>query len=180
MSLFWHLDATRKSNRKRETKGILCKSLWVCGTPAGGGAYCHFPSWNYPSGVPRTAHIPLSLGPHGIKGDTPCVWPLSCSHWLDSHSQDNSKQASQHPGELRLGTLCCEGTSRYFWNITTDESSVLVWTLREQDLSHLWGICRSYWSWYPFTDVNRTDIFQCPAQSAQHYEQGITFLWSVL
>lgn len=165
---------------KRETEDTMCKSLWVCGTPAGGGGYCHFPSWDCSCGVPRTAHTPLSLGPHVIEEDTPCVWPLSCGQWLGSHSQANSKQAAQHPGELWQWTPCCEGTCRYFWNITTEKRSVLAWTLWEQDLSHLWSICRSYWSWYQFTDVNRTDIFQCPENSAQHYERGNTFLWSVL
>lgn len=115
-----------------------------------------------------------------IEEDTPCVWPPSCGQWLGSHSQANSKQAAQHPGKLWQWTPCCEGTCRYFWNITTEKRAVLAWTLWEQDLSHLWSICRSYWSWYQFADVNRTDIFQCPENSAQHYELGNTFLWSVL
>lgn len=61
-------------------------------------------------------------------------------------SQANSKQVTQHPGELWQWTACCGGTLRYLWNVTTEKSSVVTWASWKQDLSQLVSICRSYWS----------------------------------
>lgn len=106
MSLFWHPDATRKLNGaqwKEVNRRHHVQYRWVCGTPAGDGGYCHFPSWDFSCGVPRATHTPLHLSPPVSKEETQCVWPLSCGQWLGSHSQADSKQTSHPPGEFGSG-----------------------------------------------------------------------------